>query len=181
MSAAIVMPEIGLALTPISPVMRDDTTTKKNPNTTMSSAPRRLTDNCGSTVSSSASAAAPDQRYPDRQIDIGPDARGSVADASAQILKAGPERRDDRRERADQRDDARTGHGAGADVEDEVRSNLGRAHIDDELRLGEDRLGKSAAEELDRRNEDQIGDAATGEQIAGDAGTDDVSHAEQLG
>ena len=39
-SAAIVMPETGLALTPISPVMRDDDHEKK-PNTTMRMAPSR--------------------------------------------------------------------------------------------------------------------------------------------
>ncbi len=42
-SAAMVIPEIGLALTPISPVMRDDTTTKKKPKMMMRMAPSRLT------------------------------------------------------------------------------------------------------------------------------------------
>ena len=58
-SAAMVMPEIGLALTPISPVIRDETTTKKKPNTTISTAPSRLTASCGSKVSTSASTTAP--------------------------------------------------------------------------------------------------------------------------
>jgi hypothetical protein len=59
MRAAMVMPEIGLALTPISPVMRDDTTTKKKPKITISTAPSRFTASCGSAVSSSASTTAP--------------------------------------------------------------------------------------------------------------------------
>ena len=59
MSAAMVMPEIGLALVPISPVIRDDTVTKKNPKTTISRAPSRFTPICGSTVSSSASPSEP--------------------------------------------------------------------------------------------------------------------------
>ena len=58
-SAAMVMPEIGLALTPISPVMREETTTKKNPKITISTAPSRLTASCGSKVRISASTTAP--------------------------------------------------------------------------------------------------------------------------
>ena len=57
--AAMVIPEIGFALTPISPVMRDETTTKKKPKTMIRIAPRRLTASCGSRVSTSASARAP--------------------------------------------------------------------------------------------------------------------------
>jgi len=59
MSAAMVIPEIGLALEPISPVIREETTTKKNPNSTMRIAPSRLTESCGSRVSARASAIAP--------------------------------------------------------------------------------------------------------------------------
>ena len=55
----MVMPEIGFALTPISPVMREDTTTKKNPKTTISTAPSRFTASWGSTVRVSASSTAP--------------------------------------------------------------------------------------------------------------------------
>ena len=60
-SAAMVMPEIGFALTPISPVMREETTTKKNPKITISTAPSRLTASCGSKVSTSTSS---DRRRP---------------------------------------------------------------------------------------------------------------------
>ena len=42
MSVAIVIPEIGLEELPISPVMRDDTVTKKKPNSTMRIAERAL-------------------------------------------------------------------------------------------------------------------------------------------
>jgi hypothetical protein len=41
-SVAIVMPEIGLDEDPISPVIRDDTVTKKNPNTTIRTAARKF-------------------------------------------------------------------------------------------------------------------------------------------
>ena len=42
MSVAIVMPEIGFEELPTSPVMRDDTVTKKKPKTTMRTADRTL-------------------------------------------------------------------------------------------------------------------------------------------
>jgi hypothetical protein len=41
-SVAIVIPEIGFDEDPISPVMRDDTVTKKNPKTTIRTAARKL-------------------------------------------------------------------------------------------------------------------------------------------
>ena len=179
--AAMVMPETGLALTPISPVMRDDTTTKKKPNTTIRMAPSRLTASWGSTVSSSASADRARQRHPDRQVEIGPEPRGRLAQAAAQVLEAGAERRDDRGQRPDQRDDAGRGHRARADVEHEVGAHLARAHVGDELGLGEDRLGEAAAEELDGGDEHQVGEAAAGEEVPGDPRPDDVADAQQLG
>ena len=162
----MVMPEIGLALTPISPVMRDDTVTKKKPNTTMSMAPSRLTPSCGSTVSRRASATAPTSVT---QIGRSRSVRSrvvAVADAAAEVLEAGAEGADDRRQRPEQRDDAGRGHRAGADVEHEVGADLARAHVGDELGLGEDRLGEAAAEELDGRDQHQVGEHAAGEEIA---------------
>ena len=104
-SAAMVMPEIGLALTPISPVMREETTTKKNPKITISTAPSRLTASCGSMVRTSASTTAPTGVTQMGRSMIGPHPGGRVADAAAQVLEAGAEGGHDGRERADQRDD----------------------------------------------------------------------------
>ena len=61
MSVAIVMPEIGFDDDPISPVMRDDTVTKKKPNTSSRNAARKLP--CvgilGATARKSASSSDP--------------------------------------------------------------------------------------------------------------------------
>jgi len=53
------MPEIGFAELPIWPQIREDTVVKKNPNSTMRSAPSRLTPTCGSNARTIASATAP--------------------------------------------------------------------------------------------------------------------------
>src|SRR3989454_8452876 len=49
-SAAMVMPEIGLADEPIWPQMREETVAKKNPKMTIRIAPSRLTPTCGRSV-----------------------------------------------------------------------------------------------------------------------------------
>jgi hypothetical protein len=59
MRAAMVMPEMGFALTPISPVIRELTVTKKNPKTTIRAAPSRLTPTCGRNEMISATSSAP--------------------------------------------------------------------------------------------------------------------------
>ena len=58
-NAAMVMPEIGLALTPITPVIREETTTKKKPKMMIRTAPSRLTPTCGTSVSTSTRAIEP--------------------------------------------------------------------------------------------------------------------------
>jgi hypothetical protein len=47
----MVMPEIGLALTPMTPVIREETTTKKNPKMMIRTAPSRFTPTWGTSVS----------------------------------------------------------------------------------------------------------------------------------
>ena len=85
-------------------------------------------------------------------------------------------------QRAEQGDDAGRGHGAGADVEDEVGPDLARAHVGDELGLGEDRLGEAGAEQLDGGDQHQVGEASRRRRDSpAIRGPDDVAHAQQLG
>ncbi len=88
-SVAIVMPEIGFDELPMSPVMRDDTVTKKKANTTIRIAARKF--HCigmpGVTARNSATSSEPTRTTDDRhvalraQLAAGPGGRAEVADA----------------------------------------------------------------------------------------------------
>src|SRR5512137_230505 len=60
-SVATVIPEIGFDELPISPVNRELTVTKRNPNTTMRTAPRRLILSDGASVQATTTPRAPAQ------------------------------------------------------------------------------------------------------------------------
>src|ERR1051326_6726597 len=113
---------------------------------------------------------------------MGGNARASaVMPAGANLREAGAEGADDGRQRARERDDAGSRDRAGADIKHERRANLAGAHVANQLGGAEHRLGHGAAEQLDRRHEDDVCQAAAREQITGDPRPDDVAHAEQLG
>jgi hypothetical protein len=58
-SVAIVMPEIGFDVEPISPVRREETVTKRKPNTTTSTAPTRFISSVGANVIAASSTTMP--------------------------------------------------------------------------------------------------------------------------
>ena len=179
-SAAMVMPEMGLALTPISPVIRDETTTKKNPKMMMRMAPRTLTPTWGRIVSRNASPIEPaivTQMGRSMSVRSRP-----TASPMLPLRSWNPERNAETMVgRAQERNDAGRGHGAGPDVEDEGRADLARAHVLDQLGLGEDRLVQPGTEQLDGRDQHQVRERAAGEQISRDTRPDDVPYPEQLG
>jgi hypothetical protein len=155
----MVIPEIGLALTPISPVIRDETTTKKNPKMNHRA----------------------DQRDPDGKIDVGAEPAAHCPDAAAEILEAGTKGAHDGGQCPNQGNDAGRRDCSCANVEDEFDSNFAWAHIADELGFGEDGASEAGAEQLDGRNQDQVGQTPAGKEEACDSGPDDVTHPEQLG
>ena len=131
-SVATVMPEIGFDDEPISPVSRDDTVTNRKPRMTISSAPTmRAMMPVPPTYSGFASAIDDDEREAadehdlHREVAVGaqhrrrapPRRRGSPCRPSLQAVP-------DRRQRAEQADDAARRHRAGADVEDVGAADL---------------------------------------------------------
>ena len=153
---AIVMPEIGFDELPISPVMRDDTVTKKKPKSTTRTAARTLP--CvgapGLTTRKTASSSEPTEHDGQRHVAIA-SARAFDAAGGAEVLHALAERRDDRRDRARQRDQAGRQHGAGADVADVRAPQLLGDHLIDAGRplagTGGQRHGHVVAEIREQR------------------------------
>ena len=126
-SAAMVIPEMGLALTPMTPVIRDETTTKKNPKMMIRTAPSRLTPTWGTRVSTSTSAIEPAIVT---QIGRSMSVRSRLPSSPTlplEVLESRPEGADDGRQRPNERDDARRCYRTGADVEHELgpRISLG--------------------------------------------------------
>ena len=118
-SVAIVIPEIGFDEVPIRPVMRDDTVTKRKPKTMTRIAARKLP--CigifGATARKIASSSDPPSTNARRKVALRAE-HCAAAGAGAEFLQAFAGRRDDRRQRAAERDEAGGQHRAGADVSD---------------------------------------------------------------
>ena len=110
--AAIVIPEIGLALTPITPVMRDETDDEEETEDD--------DENRAQQIDADLRKEGEDQRqeqgarngHPDRQVDIGTSPARELTRAAPEVLKAGPERAYDRWQRPKQGDDSRGSHRA---------------------------------------------------------------------
>src|SRR3954454_15320638 len=122
-----------------------------------------------------------DQGDPDWQVDIGAQPAGGHSHTALEVLEPGPKGADDRGQRPEQGNDPGRGHRARPYIEDERGPDLGWTHVTDELGLGEDRLSEAGAEQLDRGDQYQVCQRAAGEQVARDAGADDVADAHELG
>ncbi len=116
-SVATVMPEIGLEDEPISPVSRDDTVTKRKPNSTMSSAPSRFMCRGGASTMATMMARMPPKTKRHRQVVLGAVRVDARLAAQAHVAQALADAVPDDGQRADEADDAARRHGAGADVE----------------------------------------------------------------
>src|SRR6185503_17273241 len=82
-SVATVMPEMGLDDDPISPVNRDETVTKRNPNSTISTAPRMFMCSIGASQMASTMPRLPNRtNFTDRSRSV----RGTAATAAAPAL-----------------------------------------------------------------------------------------------
>ena len=130
MSVAMVIPEIGFDEEPMSPVMRDDTVAKKKPKTRISTAARTLpcVGRPGVTIRKMASSSEPTSTTAigmSRSVRARPDWPAPAP----KILDAATGRRDDRRNRARQGDEARGQHRAGADVADVGAPQLPGRHL----------------------------------------------------
>ena len=123
------MPEIGFDEVPMRPVMRDDTVTKKKPKMTIRIAARKLP--CvgmpGATARKIASSSDPTEDDDRSACRARCAAAPRRAGAGAEVLHALAERRDDRRDRAAERDEAGGQHRAGAGVADVGAPQLLRA------------------------------------------------------
>src|SRR5205814_6346525 len=92
------------------------------------------------------------------------------------------ERAHDGRERTGEGDDPGRGDGARSDVEHEAGAQLARTHVADQLDGRKpERLREARTHQLDRRGKHEVGEATAGEEVAGDAGADDVTDPEELG
>ena len=190
-SVAIVIPEMGFDEEPISPVRRDDTVTKRKPKTTMRTAPTNLVPIPASRSIGAAMIAAMRTMIPiptnfmDRSLSVRgtaaapappPGAELEEADVAQPLLEAVP----DGRERAEQADDAAGGDGARADVEDVGRADAVRVHVRDGDLAGRKRALEVLAEELDHRDQDQVGEDAAPAHEGRDPRADDVADPEEL-
>ena len=172
------------------PTMREETVTKKKPKTTTSRPIRSEPGNgpCGKpgrTVMSSASTSDPKTTRPmprSRSVRTAAVFSPPLPNALDRLAK----RRDDRRQRLDERHDARAGHRARADVADvgavdplgvgvTRHPGVGEAQVlqvlDDAPFVDEDR---------DQRNQREPREHAARGELAGDAGPDDVAEAQVL-
>ena len=103
-----------------------------------------------------------------------------VSRATTETRQPLRERTHDRRQRAHQRDDPRRRHRAGPDIKDVVRTNRGRIHVGDQRGGRENRRGEPRTEQLDRRDQDEVRQDATGKQVPRDLWSDDVADAGEL-
>ena len=183
-SVAIVMPEIGFDELPMSPVMRDDTLTKKKPKRIVRTAASGLPNvgRRGTATRKMASASEPPRTTVSGRSRSVRDA-GRAA-AGAQPLHALAERRHDRRNRAAQRDEARGQHRAGADVPDVGAPDL-PGRICESIRplagTGGNGHRHVVAEDRQQRHQHHPREHASGEHDARDARPDDVADAHVLG
>ena len=118
-----------------------------------------------------------------RKIEVGARRRGSghrLAAPRPPVGKTAGDAAGDHRQGADEADDATDRHCAGADVENVGAANVVWAHGRDRHRSRRDRSGRRASEEVDRRDEDEVGEDAAGGHGRGDPRADDVADAEQL-
>ena len=132
-SVAIVMPETGFDEEPMSPTMREETVTKKNPKMTTrteaSDVALRRQSRARRRGRSRAAACPPSTTVIGMSRSVR-DPAGAAA-LRAEVLHAVPERRDDRRDRPRQRDQSRGEHRAGAGVADVGAPQLTRRHLVD--------------------------------------------------
>ena len=121
---------------------------------------------------------AADQHPLHRDVPIGAPARGRAAAVS---LEASAQAAPDHGQRSREAHHAARRHRARADVEHVGAADLVGAHVVDQLRPRRERSLQRVAEELDERDEQQVGEHPARAHDGGDARADDVAHAEQLG
>src|ERR1022692_2330976 len=206
-SVAIVMPEIGFDEDPISPVSRDETVTKRKPKTTMRTAPTSLVPIPASRSSGADMIDAMRMTIPiptnfmDRSLSVrgtcatpAPAADSSLARPTSRSPSFRPCQivgRERKRlmippaatapEGAEKADDPSGGHGARAHVEDVGRPDVVRLHVGNGYPARRERALEVLPEELDHRDQDQVGQDAAPAHESRDPGPDDVADAEELG
>ncbi len=168
----------------MSPTMRDDTVTKKKPNTMMSSEAIQLP--CvgipGVTARNTASRSEPASTIVigmSRSVRV----RATADAARAEVLHAVAERRDDGRDGAAERDQPGREHGAGADVADVRAPDLARRHLREEqpaCRNGRERHRHVVAGDRQERQQHHPREHAACEHDAGNPRADDVADAHVL-
>src|SRR3954465_9617831 len=99
----------------------------------------------------------------------------------AEIRQTAAETMPDGRQRSQKADDTSGGYRPGADVKNVSAANVSRAHGADRHCSRGNRIRSVFAEELDRRDQDQISQDAAGAHDRRDARPDNVSDAEQGG
>jgi hypothetical protein len=186
-SAAMVMPLVGLLVTPTRPTMRDATVTKKKANTARSTA---ATSRCGRRR---RRRRGPARRRAWRMTSSTPmpttlsgrsrPVRGTghrlFAALAAQLAEADAEAVDHHRQAAHQRDDAGRGHRAGADVAHVAAPQLPGRHVgDQQLGLRIQRQARPP-HQSSSRDDHQPRQQAAADHHRGDARPEDVAHAEQ--
>ena len=172
--------------------MRDDTVTKRKPNSTTKNDAIRFSNPdvrapaIGLNVSISHIAtmiAERAEQHPlhrrDRDRAVRPAASAPACCARTSLMPL-LQRVDDRRHRLHQRDQAGHRDGAGAHRADVVLPHLSGRHVADRNRARIERVGQPFAEELDRRHQHQPREDAAGEDRPGDLRADDVADAEVL-
>ena len=171
--------------------MRDDTVTKRKPNSTTKNDATRFSKPDVLRPGDRVEGQHQPHRHDDGEraehhplhLDVAIEPSGSGLGAGllrAHVLDAALERIDDRRHRLHQRDQAGHGDGARAHRADVVLPHLSGRHVADRDRARIERIGEPFAEELDRRHQHQPGEHAAGEDRSGDLRADDVADAEIL-
>ena len=104
-----------------------------------------------------------------------------AARAAAIALEASAEAAPDHRQRFHEAHHAARRHRTRAYVEHVGAADLVGAHVVDQLRARRERNRERVAEELDERNEQEVGEHPARAHDGGDARADDVAYAEKLG
>ncbi len=179
------MPEIGLDEEPISPVRREETVTNRKPNRTISSGAQDV--HVQRVGHQDRPPPAPQGRSPPPVGDRSRSVRERRARARRSRLRSARQSatppampRQIIGSDADQADDPARGDRAGPDVEHIGAADIVRAHLADRRGSGRHDPGGEAAEELDRRDQHQVGQHPAGGHGRGDPRADDVADAEEL-
>src|SRR5581483_5635806 len=103
---------------------------------------------------------------------------GVAANIFADGLHSRAQGADDRRQRPQQRDEARSRHGARAHWANINTPEIAWGHLGDGYSAGINRPVKMRAKEMNYGHDDQPADNASGEERSSNARSDDVAHAE---